>query len=168
MKKLWLKIGIGAVMVGITSYAMKYMYKQAKILANTKYDMAGIKINKINFKEISMTLFWKIMNESDITFKISNQVYDVFLNGKFVKKIGYDPEVVVGAHSDSRIPTLIHLTTKDIANVLGNNAEGFFTESGRKKLYLEVKGTMTVGADIVKVRNIPFYFKDSIHRIMNY
>jgi hypothetical protein len=42
-----------------------------------------------------LTIFWVIKNPSDFRFIVKNQVYDVFINGKFIKKVGAVEDVEV-------------------------------------------------------------------------
>ena len=46
MSKGMLKLGIGALMIGLAGYVVVYVGKQAKILVGTVIEFAGLKINK--------------------------------------------------------------------------------------------------------------------------
>jgi LEA14-like dessication related protein len=111
---------------------------------------------------------WKVTNPSDFNFTIKNQVYDVFLNDKFVRKVGSSAETEVFGRGTSILHTNIYITTKEVLKLGVDNLSSFITEEGRKKTKLKVSGTFDVATPIFTLRKLPFYFEDTIHNIMNY
>jgi LEA14-like dessication related protein len=130
--------------------------------------MSGTAINNISFQEISITLWWKVENKSDIAFNISNQVYDVYLNGKLAKRIGNAPEIKVYPHSVARIPTNVVLNPKELLEIGIANIDSFLSKEKRNKITLEVIGNLTLKTSIFKMKDFPIEFKDTIGNIMNY
>ena len=163
-----IKIGLGIFLVGATAYVLNYILKQARLLANTKFEMVGTAINKISLQEVSITLWWKVTNYSDLSFIVKEQVYDIYLNDKFVKKVGYAEPVEVLAKGVSRIPTYIAFTPKEAIQIGLDNLGGFAVKEGRQKLKLKVVGDFTIQTKIYTARKIPFLFEDTIENIMNY
>ena len=82
--KAKIKIGLGVFVIGLTALTMNFLLKNIKKLVGLKFDYKDTDVNKINFKEISLTMNWKCTNPSDFNFTIKNQVYDVFLNDTFI------------------------------------------------------------------------------------
>lgn len=167
-KKTQLKIGIGAVLIGLTAITLNYVLKNVRKLANISFDVKTVKLNTLSLKEISFTILWVIKNPSDFRFIIKNQVYDVYLNGKFVKKVGAVEEVEVLGNGTSLLPTNVFLTTKELFNLGVENIEDLVTEEGRKKTKLKVEGTFDIKTPVFGLKKLPFSFEDSIHNIMNY
>jgi LEA14-like dessication related protein len=163
-----IKIGIGVVLIGLTALTVSFILKNVRKLANLTFDIRTIKVNTLNLKEISITIFWVIKNPSDFRFIVKNQVYDVFINGKFVKKVGAVEEIQVLSNGTSLLPTNVFLTTKELFNLGIENLEDLVTESGRKKLKLKVTGTFDIKTPLFTLRKLPFEFEDSLHNIMNY
>ena len=147
-KGLITRIGIGAVMIGVFGYTLNYLLKQVRKLVNTEFIFSGTRINSIALDKISITLWWKVVNKSEISFKVSNQDYDVYLNGQYLKKVGYTSPIEVKSNSTSYIPTYVVFEPKD--------------------LNLLVKGTFTVKTEVFEVKKFPFEFEDTIHNIYNY
>ena len=116
-KSTKIKWGLAVVMVGLSVFVVNYLAKQVRMLVNTTFDMSGTAINKISLKEINITLWWKVENKSDIGFTISNQVYDVYLDGKLAKRVGNAPEIKIYPHSVARIPTHVVLTWKELFKI---------------------------------------------------
>ena len=167
-KGLITRIGIGAVMIGVFGYTLNYLLKQVRKLVNTEFIFSGTRINSIALDKISITLWWKVVNKSEISFKVSNQDYDVYLNGQYLKKVGYTSPIEVKSNSTSYIPTYVVFEPKELKNIGLENASKFLTEEGRKDLNLLVKGTFTVKTEVFEVKKFPFEFEDTIHNIYNY
>lgn len=163
-----IKWGLGAIMVGVFGVALTYVMQQVKKLVNTEWSLIGTQVKKISTSEIDIILWWRVLNGSDFSFEVSNQVFDIFLNGKFIKKVGFSPKVKIPTNSDSRIPTYISISPKEILSAGFNFLDLLVNAQGRSKLFLEVKGTMDLTIDGLPIRKMPFAFKDSIQNIMNY
>jgi hypothetical protein len=163
-----IKIGVGAVVIGLTAITLNYVLKNVRKLANLGFDIKTVKLNTLNLKEISFTIIWIIKNPSDFRFIVKNQVYDVFVNGRFIKKVGAVEEVEVLGNGTSLLPTNVFLTTKELLNLGIENLEDLVTESGRKKVKLKVVGTFDIKTPLFGLKKLPFEFEDSVHNIMNY
>ena len=163
-----IKIGLGVFLIALTGVTLNYLYKNLRKLIQLKFEYKNTSVNKISFKEIDLTMNWLVTNPSDFNFTIENQVYDVFINDKFVRKVGSSAETEVYGRGTSLLPTNIYLTTKEALKLGSNNLAGFITDEGRKKTILKVTGTFDVVTPLLKLRKLPFFFQDSIHNIMNY
>ena len=86
--KAKIKIGVGAFIIGLTAITLNYILKNVRRLVHLTFTYKDVDVNTINFKEISLTMNWLCRNPSDFNFTIKNQVYDVFLNDVFVRKVG--------------------------------------------------------------------------------
>jgi len=166
--KAKIKIGLGVFVIGLTAITLNFILKNIKKLVGLKFDYKDTDVNKINFKEISLTMNWKCVNPSDFNFTLKNQVYDVYLNDTFVRKVGLTAETEVYGRGTSIIPTNIYITTQEVLKLGAENLTGFLTETGRKKTKLKVTGTFDVKTPLFTLKKLPFYFEDTIHNIMNY
>jgi LEA14-like dessication related protein len=166
--KAKIKIGIGVFIIGLTALTMNFLLKNLKKIIYLKFDYKNTNVNKINFKEISLTMNWRCTNPSDFNFIIKNQVYDVFINDKFIRKVGSSAETEVYGRGTSIIPTNIYITTKELLKLGTENIADFLTEEGRRKTKLKVSGTFDVKTPIFTLRKLPFFFQDTIHNIINY
>lgn len=162
------KWGLGAIMIGVFALTLTYMMQQVKKLVNTEWFFMGTQVKKISLNQIDIIMWWRVLNTSDFSFQVSNQIYDVFLNGVFIKKVGFSPKINIPTNSDSRIPTYVSIEPKELLSKSINFLDLLVNEQGRSKLYLEVKGTMDLSIDGFPIKKVPFAFKDSIQNIMNY
>lgn len=163
-----IKIGLGLAIVGITAYTITYLFKQVRALVNLNFEWKKTEVNKVTFTDVSMTMWWEVINPSDITFTIKEQKYDVYLNGKFLKSVGSKIPVEILAKGTTMIPTFINFTPKEAVLVGLENLGGLATEDGRRNLKIGIKGNMSVSTPLFYVRQIPIEYSDSLHNMMNY
>lgn len=163
-----IKIGLGVFVISLTAITLNYILKNVRKLVNLKFDYKNTDVNKINFKEISLTMNWNCTNPSDFNFTIKNQVYDVFMNDTFIRKVGSSAEVEVYGRGTSIIPTNIYITTREVIKLGADNVAGFLTEEGRKKTKLKVSGTFEVKTPLFTFKKLPFVFEDTLQNIINY
>jgi LEA14-like dessication related protein len=166
--KAKIKIGLGVFVIGLTALTLNYILKNIRKLVKLTFDYPSVDVNKINLNEISLTIFWKCYNPSDFNFTLKNQVYDVYLNDTFIRKVGSSAETEVFGRGTSMIPTNIYITTQEVLKLGADNLAGFLTEAGRKKTKIKVVGTFDIGTPLFRLKKLPFYFQDTIHNIMNY
>jgi LEA14-like dessication related protein len=167
-KKAKIKIGVGAFIIGLTALTLNYILKNVRRIIHLTFTYKNVDVNKINFREISLTMNWLCTNPSDFNFTIKNQVYDVFLNDVFVSKVGSSQDTEVYSRGTSIVKTNVYITTKEVLKLGVDNLSGFITDSGRKNTTLKVKGTFDVSTPLFTLRKLPFEFKDTIHNIINY
>ena len=166
--KAKIKIGLGVFVIGLTALTLNYFLKNIRKLVKLTFDYPSVDVNKINLNEISLTIFWKCYNPSDFNFTLKNQVYDVYLNDTFIRKVGSSAETELFGRGTSMIPTNVYITTKEVLKLGADNLAGFLTEAGRKKTKIKVVGTFDIGTPLFRLKKFPFYFQDTIHNIMNY
>lgn len=166
--KAKVKISLGVFVIGLTALTLNFILKNVRKLVHIKFSFKGTDVNAINLKELSLTMKWLVVNPSDLNFVIKNQVYDVFLNDTFVRKVGSSAETDVYGNGTSIIPTNIYITTQEVFKLGVDNIAGFLTEEGRKKTKLKVKGTFDIKTPLFTLRKLPFEFQDTIQNIMNY
>jgi len=162
------QLGVGLSIIILSAFTINYLLKQFRGLVNLDFEFSKIKVNKLNLKEVSLTLFWQIINPSDISFTIKKQKYDVYLNDKFVKTVGSDVPVEILAKGTSMLPTFVDFTVKEMLMSGIENLSGFITEEGRKKLKVTIKGKINITLPIMYDTVIPVDFSDTLHNMMNY
>lgn len=162
------KIGLGIFMIGLTAFTLNYLLKQVRLLANIRFDVVGTTISKLSLNRVEIILWWKVTNVSDFSFTIKEQTYDVFLNDKFIKKVGSADPIEVLSEGVTRIPTYVVFTPEQAIQIGVDNLGGFMSEEGRKKLRLRVTGFFTIQTSLFAIRKVPFEYSDTIHNIMNY
>lgn len=163
-----LKVGLGLFALGLTAITFNYILKNVRKLVHLTFLYKDTDVNKVNLNELSLTMNWICKNPSDFNFTIKNQVYDVFINDKFITKVGSSQDTEVYGRGTSIVKTNIYITRQDLFKIGADNLAGFMSETGRKKTILKVVGTFDISTPLFTLRKLPFQFKDSIHNIMNY
>ena len=103
--KAKIKIGLGVFIIGLTALTLNYLLKNIRKLVFLRFDYKSVDLVKVNLKEISFTLNWICKNTSDFNFTLKNQVYDVFINNRFVRKVGSSEETEVYGRGTSIVKT---------------------------------------------------------------
>ena len=163
-----LKVGLGLFALGLTALTLNYLLKNVRRLVHLTFLYKDTDVNKVNLNELSLTMNWECRNPSDFNFTIKNQVYDVYINDKFLTKVGSSQNTEVYGRGSSIVKTNIYITRKDILKLGVDNLAGFISEAGRKKTVLKVVGTFDISTPLFTLRKLPFQFKDTIQNIMNY
>lgn len=166
--KAKIKIGLGVFIVGLTALTLNYLLKNIRKLVFLTFDYKSVDLVKVNLKEISFTLNWICKNTSDFNFTLKNQVYDVFINNRFVRKVGSSEETEVYGRGTSIVKTNVYITTTELLKFTTENLSSLVTEEGRKKTKIKVIGTFDISTPLFTLKKLPFYFEDTIHNIMNY
>lgn len=166
--KAKIKIGLGVALIGLTALTLNFIFKNIKKLVYLTFNYKNTELIKLNLKEISLKINWLCKNPSNFNFTLKNQVYDVFLNGVFVRKVGSSQEIEVYGNGTSIVPTNVYITTKEVLKLGSENLAGFLTEEGRKKTKLKVVGTFDVGTPVFTLKKLPFFFEDTLQNILEY
>ena len=77
---------IGSLSLALISIIV-YFKKQYDLLLNACYTISGGIIHTLGLDNVRITLFFKVVNESDLTIEISDMNFDIFVNNMFVTKI---------------------------------------------------------------------------------
>ena len=166
--KAKIKIGLGVFIIGLTALTLNYLLKNIRKLVFLTFDYKSVDLVKVNLKEISFTLNWICKNTSDFNFTLKNQVYDVFINNRFVRNVGSSEETEVYGRGTSIVKTNVYITTTELLKFTTENLSSLVTEEGRKKTKIKVIGTFDISTPLFTLKKLPFYFEDTIHNIMNY
>lgn len=163
-----IKIGLGVFIVSLTALTLNYLLKNIRKLVFLTFNYKSVDLVKVSLKEISFTLNWICKNTSDFNFTLKNQVYDVFINNRFVRKVGSSEETEVYGRGTSIVKTNVYITTTELLKFTTENLSSLVTEEGRKKTKIKVIGTFDISTPLFTLKKLPFYFEDTIHNIMNY
>ena len=138
MKNKALLIGI----VATISVAGILIWRQFKKLMDYKLSFRSIKINKVNAKELSLTLGLNFQNKSDIQLVLTKQKYEVSINSVLLSTITNEKEVVVSPKSITPMTFSVSVGSKGIADLL--KTMNFQDLLNLKKQRLKVASTIDV------------------------
>jgi len=161
-----LKLGIGALMIGLAGYVVVYVGKQAKILVGTVIEFAGLKINKFTLQNVFLTLFFKVLNKSDIGFTIQNQSWKIYLKGELIKELVNPNQIKVLPHSDTRLPIYLNFTIAEALTLGLTQFNLIQNEDDRAKTKIKIVGVITVGTSVIEFKKIPIEIEDTLQNFL--
>lgn len=159
--KTWLKITIGVASAGVLAGGA-YLISQIQKLKSGTFKVLGAKKLVVSGGKVSFELITQFKNNSNISATVTNQDYDVLINGTRVGIISSSESISIKAQDYNIIPlkvdvSLNSLLTQSLAN-LGN----FFGNKDAIKLTL--KGNLTWKKGILSAKQ-PFEFSYSLKEI---
>ena len=75
----------GLAVAGIALIA--YFKRQYNLLLNACYTISGGVVHSLGLDNVKITLFFKIVNESDLTIEISDMMFNIYVNKMFITKM---------------------------------------------------------------------------------
>ena len=102
---------------------------------------AGVKIKSLSFSKIDLTAYFKLVNPGIATITLSNQEYDVYLNGKFLTHMKYSEPYTI-APGMNIMPLEVTANLADIIRAGWANLTDILTD--KSKINISLKGTYTL------------------------
>ena len=157
--KKWVIVGT----LGVISVALALGYLQYKKLMNYVIKFKGIKLKTLTAKVINFDLFINFTNNSDLKFIISDQIYKVYLNDKFVTTIQNGADVTIMPKSTSILPINVSFDPTSVIKLLGQNALSIIASPDKFTLKVDIK--LKVSLYGIKV-SIPYVYTTTIKELM--
>jgi LEA14-like dessication related protein len=142
----------GLAVAGIALIA--YFKKQIDLLKNACYTISGGVIHSLGLDKVKMTLFFKIVNESDITIQISDMDFNIYVNNMFVTKIVKNEPQTVYSQSDAIIKLDVEFNPADLLRAGLSSIEPILYD--KEKLIITTKGNLSIKSGIFKLKKFPF------------
>lgn len=142
-----------------------YLKRQFDYIYNAKWTMGGVRNLKLALDKISFTLFYNVDNKGDLSVIISEQNYDVFVNGKFVSKITNKDNVKIKSNSVSKIPFYVNLDPKDVVRAGLANVVDLM--NNQKNVKILIKGSLNIKAGIINLKKYPFELPFTLADVTN-
>jgi len=136
-------------LVGVAVLA--YLAKQLELLQNACYTVAGAIIHEISGKKMSFTMLLNISNKSDIDFMVTNQKYNIYVNGMLVAVVQNPNDIKVRAKGMSTVNIEIDFNPQDLLKKGIENIAMLI--ANKNNIVIEVKGYLSLEAGIVNLKN---------------
>lgn len=143
----------GGIALGVTAIGL-YLKKQFDGIYNAKWTIGKVKNLKVALDRVSFTLFYNVENKGDLSVIISEQNYDVFINGTFVSKINSPTDVKISSRGTSQIPFFVSFVPKDLVRAGLSNISDLLNNQANVKIL--IKGALNIKAGIVSLKKFPF------------
>lgn len=142
----------GIAIAGVVLFA--YLKKQYNLLYNACYTIAGGVIHSLGLDKVKLTLFFKIVNESDINVEVSNMDFNIYVNNMFVTKILKSEPQTLKSNSDTIIKLDVEFVPADLLRAGLSSIEPILYD--KEKLIITTKGSLSVKAGFIKLKKFPF------------
>lgn len=142
--------GLAVATVGL----VYYFKRQYDLIYNACYAITGGVVHSLGLDNVKITLFFKVVNESDLTIELSDMVFGIYVNKMFVTKINKPDIQVLYSKSDTVMKLDFEFNPKDLLRAGLTNIEPIIYD--KEKLVIEIKGSFSGKTGIVKLRNFPF------------
>lgn len=158
------KIGIAGVIVGLSAIGI-YLKSQLSKIYNGNWKLAGVKNLNVALDKISFTVMFMLENKGDISVVVSEQNYNVFINGVPVSNINNKTNVKIVAKGFSVIPFDISISIRELLSVGLMNLGDFI--SNKEKIVIKTKGSLSIKAGIVSLKKYPFELEYTLAQILD-
>jgi len=136
-----------------TSLVVIYFRKQLKLLSEACYYISGGVVHALGMDNVSITIFLKVTNESDLTIDLSNMMFKVYVNKMYVTKIVKPEKQKILSKADVIIKLDFQFNPQDLLRAgLANIAPILYD---KEKLVIDIKGSLSARTGIVTLRDFP-------------
>ena len=130
--------------VALLALAIGIAYRQYKKLMQYTIKVVQTKVKKLTMQEVAFDLYVQFTNQSDLTFTLARQQYDVFVNGKYVTRVFSDKPVVVKAKANTVIPVAVSFKPENVTKALGSNWAGLLLQPEKVKITTDISLNSTL------------------------
>ncbi len=154
---------LGAIL-GATTGIVIYFNKQFKNLANSCYAIVGGVVHNLGLEDVRITVFFKIKNTSDLTIKISNLSFDIYVNNLFVTKILRKETQTILSNSNVILKLDVNFNPKNLLKAGIQNIVPIIAD--QDKLVIGIKGTYDAETGAVKLNKQSFDEKITLKEML--
>ncbi len=149
--------------IAVVTFVGAFAYLQYKKMMDYVIKFKGIKIKKISLNLISFDLFLDYTNNSDITFTLKKQVYDVYVNNIFVTTLENTSPNTILKNTTSVLGLNVAFNPKEVLKKIKKNASDLLTNSDKIIIKVDVKLKVKVGIITITV---PYVYEDTLKNMM--
>lgn len=149
--------------IGLVTITGALAYLQYKKLMNYVLKFKGIKLNKISLTNLDFNIYLNFTNNSDVTFMILSQTYNVYVNNTYVTKVENSLPVSILAGQTNVIPLNVIVNPQDLYQKLGKSALTIAANSDKIIIKVDIKLKAKLWFFTV---NVPYVFTSSLKDLM--
>ncbi len=142
--------GIGVAIVSLIAY----FKKQYDLLLNACYTISGGVVHTLGLDNIKITLFFKIVNDSDLTIEINDMNFNIYVNKLFITKIKKTQKQTLYSQSSAIIKLDFEFNPKDLLRAGIANIQPILYD--KEKLVITTKGYFSAKTGGISLKNVPF------------
>jgi LEA14-like dessication related protein len=135
------------ILIGVVSYLISQLQKISKAALT----FSGVKLKSITLNKIDLVAYFKTINEGTASVTISEQEYDVFLNGKYVSHMRSTKPITIKP-GENILPFDVTIGLSDILKAGWANLGQILTD--KSKINITIKGTRDMRIGFIPIKNI--------------
>jgi LEA14-like dessication related protein len=138
------KVLIWLPLAGATAYLFLHFRRQAKLIKESCFKVVNAQVKKIGLynSEINIKVLYK--NKSDIDFTVSNQTYEVSVEGKKVSTIRNDKKYDIAPTSEAAMWLNVKFDPSKVLEASGAGIKDILFNKG--DVDIAVKGSISVAS----------------------
>lgn len=142
-----------------------YLYRQYKLLYNSVYKLIGVTVYEMTARRIKFKLVWRIENTGDLSARIVNQSYRIYINGSFVSSIESKDEILIASNGISFLPLTIQINPSQLIGIgIKNIGTILFNKSG---INFGIQGKLDIRAGVVNLKDYTINETISLQEIID-
>ncbi|PIZ50436.1 hypothetical protein COY27_07175 [Candidatus Woesearchaeota archaeon CG_4_10_14_0_2_um_filter_33_13] len=141
------KIAIGGTAVLAIVILSAWVAKQAKALYDACFTVAGAVIHTISIDKMDMDLLINIANKSDVSFTLTNQNYQVYINKMLVATVNNKENTTVVSQGNTTMKINIKFNPQDLLKKGIENIANLI--KNKDSLVVEIRGSISIGKGLV-------------------
>lgn len=159
--KNWVKITLGLAGAGLISGGI-YIASQIQKLKTGTFKVLGAKNLVVSGGKISFQLITQFKNNSNLAAKVTNQDYDVLINGNRIGIVHSEDTIDIKAQDYNIIPLKVDVDLNALVTQSLANIASYF--SNKDAIKITLKGNLTWRKGIISAKQ-PFEFSYSLKEI---
>ena len=145
--------------IALISITGAFAYLQIKKLTSNIFGFRNLVINKLSLSNTDLNIFFKYLNNSDLTFTIKKQTYDIYINGKYITTASNKLDNVIRPKQESIIGVNVSFNPKEVFSNLGLNA------LDTKNMVLKIVMRIKIKFGFISF-TVPYTYEDSLKNMM--
>lgn len=151
--------------IALVTVTGAYLYWQYNKLMKYAIKFAGIKVKNASLTNVNLDISLTFSNNSQLSFAISEQEYEVYLNNIFLTKISKPTVQPIGATSVSPITVNVDFNPSKVGKEVKGQAANLLLNMMNATIRVEVKLKISLW-NFIKIP-IPYTYKTTIAELMS-
>lgn len=150
---------IGALVLGATGTTALWAYGQYKKLLKNVTGIKSFTLKNLSVKNIAFNVVATYQNNMDVNIKLTNQEYDIYLDGIYTTTLKNPNELIIKANALNEIPLDASFDPKELFKKLSTNPVNFLTNY--KKIRVKIVMRLRVKLLFFNI-TVPYEYEDSL------
>ena len=151
--------------LGLSFGLISYIQKQKRFIETMDYEFENVKIQGINSQNITFTFDLVLENLSALDLKVYDINFAVKWNNTRVGSVQTPRAYIIPKRSTQVVPLTLTLNRSELTGAV---AEAFSNVANFLGGLIKIDGTMSVGADVLTIRDYPFEYEDTASNLVGY